>query len=165
MRNLSYIAALAIAVPLFAQNPPAPPVNPPSGNTPPATGAAIPTKWNVLDKHGTSRDVDYDVSEGTWINLDISPDGKAIAFDLVGDIYTMPITGGPAKLILGGAAYEHQPRFSPDGKRIAFTSDRDGLTNVWTAAVDGTDLRQVSKEREREVSNPAWTPDGQYLVN
>jgi imidazolonepropionase-like amidohydrolase/Tol biopolymer transport system component len=118
-----------------------------------------------MAKHGTSRDVDYDVNEGTWINLDISPDGKTIAFDLVGDIYTMPITGGTAKLILGGAAYEHQPRFSPDGKRIAFTSDRDGITNVWTASLDGKDLRQISKEKEREVSNPAWTPDGQYLVN
>jgi Tol biopolymer transport system component len=93
-----------------------------------------------MEKHGTSKDVDYDVSEGTWISLDVSPDGKSIVFDIVGDIYTMPITGGAAKLILGGAAYEHQPRFSPDGKRIAFTSDRDGLTNIWTARVDGTDL-------------------------
>jgi imidazolonepropionase-like amidohydrolase/Tol biopolymer transport system component len=117
-----------------------------------------------MEKHGTSKDVDYDVSEGTWISLDVSPDGKSIVFDIVGDIYTMPITGGAAKLILGGAAYEHQPRFSPDGKRIAFTSDREGLTNIWTARVDGTDLRQVSKEKERDVANPAWTPDGQYLV-
>jgi Tol biopolymer transport system component len=165
MFKSSFIAALALALPLSAQNPPAPPVNPPSGNTPPATGAAIPTKWNVMEKHGTSKDVDYDVSEGTWINLDVSPDGKTIVFDILGDIYTMPIKGGNATLILGGAAYEHQPRFSPDGRRIAFTSDRDGITNVWTAGVDGKDLRQISKEREREVSNPAWTPDGQYLVN
>ena len=117
-----------------------------------------------MEKHGTSKDVDYDVTEGTWISLDISPDGKTIIFDLVGDIYTMPITGGTAKLILGGAAYEHQPRFSPDGKRIAFTSDRDGLTNIWTARIDGTDPRQISKEKERDVANPAWAPDGQYIV-
>ena len=164
MRNLSFIAALAVALPLSAQNPPAPPVNPPSGNTPPATSTSVPAKWNVMEKHGTSKDVEYDVTEGTWISLDVSPDGKTIAFDLVGDIYTMPITGGTAKLVLGGAAYEHQPRFSPDGRRIAFTSDRDGLTNIWTARADGTDLRQVSKEKERDVANPAWTPDGQYLV-
>ena len=165
MNKLLVLASFALPVVLSAQNPPAPPVNPPSGSTPPATSTAIPAKWDVMAKHGTSRDVDYDVNEGTWINLDISPDGKTIAFDLVGDIYTMPITGGTAKLILGGAAYEHQPRFSPDGKRIAFTSDRDGITNVWTASLDGKDLRQISKEKEREVSNPAWTPDGQYLVN
>jgi imidazolonepropionase-like amidohydrolase/Tol biopolymer transport system component len=118
-----------------------------------------------MEKHGTSKDVDYDVSQGTWMNLDVSPDGKTIVFDLVGDIYKVPITGGAATLILGGAAYEMQPRFSPDGKRIAFASDRDGITNVWTADLNGKDLRQVSKEKEREVSNPAWTPDGQYLVN
>ena len=164
MHKIFVAAALLFAIPLAAQNPPAPPVNPPSGNAPPATTTSIPAKWNVLEKHGTSRDVDYDVTEGTWINLDVSPDGKSVVFDIVGDIYTMPITGGAAKLILGGAAYEHQPRFSPDGKRIAFTSDRDGLTNVWTATIDGTDLRQVSKEKERDVANPAWTPDGQYLV-
>jgi imidazolonepropionase-like amidohydrolase/Tol biopolymer transport system component len=159
--------ALFAASTVAAQNPPQPQPqpNPPSGSTPPATSAAVPASWNVSDKRANSKDVEYDVTEGTWMSLDISPDGKTLVFDLVGDIYTLPITGGSATLLLGGAAYEMQPRFSPDGKRIAFTSDRDGINNVWTMAVNGTDLRQVSKEREREVSNPAWTPDGQYLVN
>ncbi|MDP9177328.1 MAG: amidohydrolase family protein [Gemmatimonadota bacterium] len=166
MHKLTVLAALALSFPLSAQNPPTPPPpNPPSGNTPPVTSAAVPAKWDVMAKHGTSKDVNYDVSEGTWMNLDVSPDGKWIVFDLVGDIYKMPNAGGTATLILGGAAYEMQPRFSPDGKRIAFASDRDGLTNVWTSDLNGKDLRQVSKEKEREVSNPAWTPDGQYLVN
>ncbi len=165
MHKITVLAALAFAVPLSAQNPPAPPPNPPSGSTPPATSTAVPAKWNVMDKRANSRDIDYEVSQGTWMSLDVSPDGKTIVFDLVGDIYTMPITGGAATLILGGAAYEMQPRFSPDGRRIAFASDRDGITNVWTMNSSGKDLRQVSKEKEREVSNPAWTPDGQYLVN
>ena len=165
MKKITVFVALALAAPLFAQNPPPPPPpNPPSGNAPPAANTSVPAKWNVMEKHGTSKDIEYDVTEGTWISLDVSPDGKTIVFDLVGDIYTMPVTGGAAKLILGGAAYEHQPRFSPDGRRIAFTSDRDGLTNVWTSRIDGTDLRQISKEKERDVANPAWTPDGQYLV-
>ena len=164
--KLNVLVSLVFAAPLAAQNPPPPPPpNPPSGGAPPATSTAVPAKWNVLDKRATSKDVDYEVSQGTWMSLDISPDGKTIVFDLVGDIYTMPVTGGAATVILGGAAYEHQPRFSPDGKRIAFTSDRDGITNVWTSDAGGRDLRQVSKDKEREVSNPAWTPDGQYLVN
>ena len=162
---LAFLAASTLA----AQNPPQPqpqsPVNPPSGSTPPATSASVPARWNVSDKRVASKDVEYEVTEGTWMSLDISPDGKTIVFDLVGDIYTMPITGGTATLLLGGPAYEMQPRFSPDGRRIAFTSDRDGINNVWTMAANGSDLRQVSKEREREVSNPAWTPDGLYLVN
>ena len=156
--------AFALAFPLLAQEPVAPPP-PPSDRTPPATSTSVPAKWNVNEKRAASRDVEYDVTEGTWMSLDISPDGKTIVFDLVGDIYTMPTTGGQATLLLGGHAYEMQPRYSPDGKRIAFTSDRDGINNVWTMDASGKDLRQVSKEREREVSNPAWTPDGQYLVN
>ncbi len=166
MHKLTALAAFALAAPLTAQNPPQPPPpNPPSGGAAPTASTAVPAKWNVMAKHGTSKDIDYDVSQGTWMNLDVSPDGKTIVFDLVGDIYTMPVTGGTATPILGGAAYEMQPRFSPDGKRIAFASDRDGITNVWTSDLTGKDLRQVSKEKEREVSNPAWTPDGQYLVN
>ena len=164
MLKPTLIAALSFALPLSAQDPPAPPP-PPSERTPPATSTSVPAKWNVLEKRATSKDVDYEVTQGTWMSLDISPDGKTIVFDLVGDIYTIPVSGGTATLLLGGAAYEMQPRFSPDGRRIAFTSDRDGLTNVWTMDASGKDLRQVSKEREREVSNPAWTPDGQYLVN
>ena len=166
MIKLTVIVALAVSIPLSAQNPPPPPPpTPPSGSTPPTASTSIPAKWNVMDKRAASKDVDYEVTQGTWMSLDVSVDGKSIAFDLVGDIYTLPITGGTATLILGGPAYEMQPRFSPDGKRIAFASDRDGLTNVWTMDLNGKDLRQVSKEKEREVSNPAWTPDGQYLVN
>lgn len=124
----------------------------------------IPAKWDVLAKHGPSKDITFETSEGTWMSVDVSPDGKTLVFDLLGDIYTMPVTGGKATLLLGGPAYETMPRWSPDGARIAFTSDRDGIENLWTAAADGRDLRQVSKEKERQVSNPAWTPDGRYLV-
>ncbi len=124
----------------------------------------IPAKWDVQAKRASSRDLTFETSEGTWMSVDISPDGRTIAFDLLGDIYTMPISGGRATLILGGPAYETQPRWSPDGHRIAFTSDRDGIENVWTMLPDGKALVQASKERERQVSNPAWTPDSKYIV-
>ncbi len=94
-------------------------------------------KWKVADPPLKTRSVKIDVDEGTWMNLDVSPDGRTIAFDLLGDIYTMPIGGGRATLILGGNAYETLPRWSPDGRRIAFTSDRDGLENVWTMSATG----------------------------
>jgi Tol biopolymer transport system component/imidazolonepropionase-like amidohydrolase len=124
----------------------------------------IPERWDVKVPRGPSREVEFETSEGTWMNVDVSPDGRTLVFDLLGDIYTMPIDGGRATLLLGGHAYETMPRFSPDGRRIAFTSDRDGLENIWTMDLSGGDLRQVSRERERQVSNPAWTPDGQYIV-
>ncbi|MEQ1693584.1 MAG: amidohydrolase, partial [Gemmatimonas sp.] len=120
--------------------------------------------WDVLAKHGPSKDVAFETTEGTWMSVDVSPDGRSIVFDLLGDLYTMPITGGRATLLLGGAAYETMPRWSPDGARIAFTSDRDGIENLWTMNATGTDLRQVSRERERQVSNPVWTPDGKYVI-
>lgn len=124
----------------------------------------IPARWDVSAAHGPTQVVEFETSEGTWMNLDLSPDGRTIVFDLVGDIYTMPLAGGQATLILGGQAYETMPRWSPDGSRIAFTSDRDGIENLWTMRADGSDLKQVSRERERQVSNPVWTPDGQYVI-
>jgi Tol biopolymer transport system component len=87
---------------------------------------------------GPTVEASFDTTEGTWMNVDVSPDGRRIVFDILGDIYTMPIEGGTSTRILGGAAFEMQPRFSPDGARIVFTSDRDGLWNIWTMKADGT---------------------------
>jgi len=136
----------------------------------PAAGKAadgVATKsarWDVTEPHGPVREIAFETDEGTWISLDVSPDGKTIVFDLLGDIYTMPITGGRATLLRGGPAYETQPRFSPDGRKIAFTSDRDGLENIWIMNADGSDARQLTKEKERQVMDPVWTPDGEYIV-
>ena len=121
-------------------------------------------KWDVAEKHGPSTDVEFQTEEGTWMSLDVSPDGKMIAFDLFGDIYTMPISGGNATLISGGIPFEFHPRFSPDGKKIAFTSDREGCENLWIMSVDGTDRKSITKEKERQLNNPVWTKDGQYLI-
>lgn len=121
-------------------------------------------KWDVTAKHGPSTDIEFDTDEGTWIAVDVSPDGKQIVFDLLGDIYIMPITGGEAKLLAGGPAYEVQPRFSPDGKKISFTSDRDGCDNIWIMDVDGNNPKQITKEKERQTNNAVWSPDGQFIV-
>ncbi|MEW6734348.1 MAG: amidohydrolase family protein [Acidobacteriota bacterium] len=121
-------------------------------------------KWEVEGEHGPSTTIEFDTDEGTWMNLDVSPDGARIVFDLLGDIYTIPITGGPAQLLSGGPSWEMQPRFSPDGKQIAFISDRSGGDNVWLMNVDGSNRRQVSKETFRLVSAPEWMPDGDWII-
>ncbi|MBO6779551.1 MAG: PD40 domain-containing protein [Rhodothermales bacterium] len=98
------------------------------------------------------------------MSLDVSPDGRTIVFDMMGDLYTIPIGGGTATAITSGPAWDVQPSFSPDGSRIAFTSDRAGGDNIWTVAADGSDARQVTKETFRLLNGPAWTPDGNYIL-
>src|SRR5262245_53052949 len=106
-------------------------------------------KWNVEEPPGPSLQAPIDVREGTWMSLDLSPDGKTIAFDLLGDIYALPIEGGEAKRIASGNAWQMQPRFSPDGKHIAFTSDANGGDNLWIMDADGANARAVTKESFR----------------
>ncbi len=149
---IALAAALAI-VPAAAQQKPADEVK----------------KWDVTADLGPTTKLTFDTSEGTWMNVDVSPDGRQIVFDLLGDIYVMPIGGsgssspGAATRIAGGPAFDMQPRFSPDGKRIAFTSDRDGLWNIWTMDPDGKNAKQISHERQWWVNSPTWAPDGAYI--
>ena len=110
------------------------------------------------------RKLDFTTDEGTWLSVAVSPDGKTIALDLLGDLYTLPITGGEAKPIATGLPFDGQPKFSPDGKRIAFTSDRDGADNLWIANADGTNPKQLSKDQRADFISPTWTPDGEYVI-
>ena len=98
------------------------------------------------------------------MNLDVSPDGKTIVFDLLGDIYKMPISGGKATILRTGLAYEVQPRFSPNGKYISFTSDAEGGNNIWVMTADGKNAKSITKEKYRLLNNAVWTPDGKSLV-
>ena len=119
-----------------------------NANTPGAT----PGKWNVEDPPGEHHDVKIDVKRGTWMTVDVSPDGKQIVFDLLGDLYVIPADGGEAKSLTHGLAWDEQPRWSPDGKRIAFTSDRAGGDNVWVMDRDGSHAHQVSQKDQPQVS-------------
>ena len=122
-------------------------------------------KWDVNAPTGaTIKQVPINVDEGSWIDVDVSPDGRSLTFALLGDIYTMPIAGGTPTRIAEGLAWEVQPRFSPDGKRIAFTSDRGGGDNIWIMNRDGSDKKQVTKEEFRLLNQPSWSPDGRYVV-
>jgi imidazolonepropionase-like amidohydrolase/Tol biopolymer transport system component len=125
---------------------------------------AEPQAWDVANPPLPRREVRIDVSEGTWMNLDVSPDGRTIAFDLLGDIYTLPIGGGRATRISEGLPFESQPRFSPDGRRIAFTSDRGGGDNIWVMDADGQNRRAVTRETFELLNGPTWSPDGQYIA-
>ena len=121
-------------------------------------------KWDVNAPPGTSLTAPIDVREGTWMNLDVSPDGREIVFDLLGDIYVLPIEGGEAKSIASGVAWQMQPKYSPDGAKIAFTSDANGGDNLWVMDKDGANAHAITKETFRLVNSPAWAPEGAWLA-
>jgi imidazolonepropionase-like amidohydrolase/Tol biopolymer transport system component len=155
-----------------AQSKDAPAPGPVASPTPVAGAVAPPTdpekkeekKWDVSNPPGPSHDAAIDTTEGTWMSVDVSPDGRELVFDLLGDLYTIPMGGGEARALATGVAWDMQPRYSPNGKWIAFTSDRSGGDNIWIMNRDGSEPKQVTKETFRLLNQPAWTPDSDYIV-
>jgi imidazolonepropionase-like amidohydrolase/Tol biopolymer transport system component len=147
MRNpLLIVLMLTIAIPAFAQE------------------KKDPGKWDVEKYKGSAKTFTINTNEGTWMNLDVSPDGKEIIFDMLGDIYSIPITGGTAKILSGGIAFDVQPRYSPNGKYISYTSDKSGGDNIWIMNRDGSGKRQITKESFRLLNNATWMPDSEYII-
>jgi imidazolonepropionase-like amidohydrolase/Tol biopolymer transport system component len=177
---LPLLLLLPPAATTLGQRPPEPVAQPTPAATPAPTPAPTPAaaapageenekaeekKWNVdAPPYPMTVEATIDTDEGTWISLDVSPDGKEIAFDLLGDIYAIPIGGGEARALTSGVSWDMQPRYSPDGRRIAFTSDRSGGDNVWVMDRDGSHPTQVTKEDFRLPNSAAWTPDGDFLA-
>ena len=129
----------------------------------PAAPAGRNAARNPLPLEAT-RSFRLETSKGSWMSVDVSPDGQRIVFDLLGDLYTMPITGGAATRLTQGMAFDAMPRWSPDGKRIAFISDRSGALNLWLIAADGSDTTQLSRTTEESYVSPEFTPDGKYVA-
>ncbi|HMA23823.1 MAG TPA: amidohydrolase family protein [Gemmatimonadaceae bacterium] len=140
-------ASLGLAPSAYAQGGPSPT---------PAAANTLPLK--------TARTHTFTTSKGTWISLDVSPDGQTLVFDMLGDLYTMPIGGGKATALTTGLPYDAQPRFSPDGKRIVFVSDRSGGDNLWMMTLDKKDTVQLTKGNDNLYLSPTFTPDGKYVV-
>ena len=150
------IAGFVLAAPLSAALAPVQAQGGPPGAAGGAAAVTLPLK--------TARTHTFTTTKGTWISLDVSPDGQQIVFDMLGDLYTLPIAGGKATRLTSGMAYDAQPRYSPDGKKIVFVSDRSGGLNVWTLSLDGKDTTQVTKGNDNEYISPEWAPDGKYIV-
>jgi len=123
----------------------------------------------VSDQRGTlplkpERKVEFTTDEGTWISLDVSPDGKIIIFELLGHLYRIPFEGGEANQLTQGLAFDSQPRYSPDGSWIVFLSDRSGGENVWISKPDGSEPKQITHDKRSVFTSPIWTRDSKAII-
>jgi Tol biopolymer transport system component len=141
--------SLAVAMPLAAQRGG-------RGNDSTGRGAGLPLT--------PTKALKFTTDEGTWLSLDVSPDGRTIVFEMLGDLYTIPIAGGKATRLTSGQAFDAQPHFSPDGKSIVFVSDRSQADNLWLMNADGTNIRAITRENDQRFQSPTFTPDGKYVV-
>ena len=148
LRPLPLCVALLTALPLGAQAPAAPP-----------RGAAA----RPLPLEATRR-FPLDTRDGTWLSIDVSPDGQSLVFDMLGDLYLLPIAGGDAVRLTSGLAFDAQPRFSPDGKTVVFISDRQGADNVHTLDLATREVKEVTRGRSNVYLSPEYSPDGKYIV-
>src|SRR5438876_1497545 len=126
--------------------------------------ALADTGWDVASTGQPYIDAEFAVTEGTWMSVDVSPDGSTLVFDLLGDIYRIPATGGEATLIHGGPAMQRAPTFSSDGRKLLYLSDASGDDNVWISNVDGSAARQITHETVDVLTGPAWGPKGESVV-
>jgi Tol biopolymer transport system component/imidazolonepropionase-like amidohydrolase len=130
----------------------------------PSTTTAESEPWDVVEAHGPSKMLSFSVQEGTWLGVDLHPDGDRFIFSLLGDLYVLPVAGGQALRITSGGGWDWDPRWSPDGSSIAFTSDRGGNFNIWLADADGGRPRPLTTEKDVRILDAAWAPDGDWLV-
>ena len=125
-----------------------------------------------------ARTISFTTDEGSYMDVDLSPNGKTIVFDILGDIFTIPVEGGDATQLTRGLAYNRYPTWSPDSKQIAFISDRSGANRLDVMNADGTGERTVNLAARQVLPGdpvwqddsfpmeavPAWTPDGQFIA-
>ena len=113
----------------------------------------------------TSRSLKFTTDEASWVSLDVAPDGQTIVFDILGDLYTIPIAGDKATRITSGMGWDQQPRYSPDGSQIVFVSDRNGAKNVWIANADGTKPHIIRPRNKKRLVVIACSRPGVTRVN
>ena len=122
----------------------------------------VNNEWNIDDDRASYTAFSYLASEGSWISLDISPDGEHMVIDLLGHIYQMPVTGGTAVALTEGRSWNMFPRYSPDGTKLLFTSDKSGSEDLWVMDLENNENQNVSK-MDIPVFQGTWSKDGRHV--
>lgn len=110
------------------------------------------------------RQVQMNTDEGTWMSLDVHPDGEKLIFDHMGNLYELPMDGGQAEQLTQGMAFDSQPQYSPDGSKVVFISDRSGGQNIWILDLETMETEQRTTGKNYRMQGPVWTGDGNYIV-
>ncbi len=109
-----------------------------------------------------ARTIEFTTTEVTEADVTVSPDGQWLIFTMLGHLFRLPVTGGTAEQLTFGPYYDNQPTFSPDGKQVAFISDRDGSEgNIFVLRLADGRITQVT--HEPWATRPVWSPDGQAV--
>ena len=161
---LTVLAPLVLAAPRLADDPDLF-TDGPGDSTAPDPGevaAAAAKAWDVNAAHGPTRALNLRLEEATWMGVSVH--GDQLVTDILGDLFIGPVDGGSLRRLTEGAAWDTEAVFSPDGRSVAYVSDRDGNEQLWLLELATGTARKLTDESEARITDPAFSPDGAWVV-